>query len=48
MTEKTKKIVLSELYATRGDDLERAEMSFGGMSDDDLDSEWGGSGRTPP
>lgn len=47
MTTKQKaRFVRQALDRASGDDLERANMAFGGMTDKQLDSQWGQSGRT--
>jgi len=44
MDAKTKLVRIVE--NARGDDLERAERQFAGMSDEDLDKPWGHNGIT--
>lgn len=44
MTAKEKLIRILE--NAKGDNLERAEMSFGKLTEDQLKEEWGRSGRT--
>lgn len=35
------------LSSCKGDDYERAKLAFGRMSESELESQWGQSGRTP-
>ena len=46
MTEATKKLVLAGLSRLGGDDYARAQRAFGKMSEQELDQEWGSSGKT--
>jgi hypothetical protein len=41
-----KETALDVLKGARGDDLERAQMAFGNMSDQELDTVYGSSGKT--
>lgn len=45
-TAKYRQIAINALEFTKGDDLHRARLRFGSMTEEELDKEYGQSGRT--
>lgn len=46
VTDEQRRYILNAIKNATGDDLERAERTFGNMSGDELSKEWGSSGIT--